>query len=178
MSTSAVVHGDIEEVLTTASTPSRGERIGHDAVDEPNLIRRPSRSGAWAARAVRARRGEEPLRLGRGVRHARRDGLDQREEAEERIGARHAVGADRLAGGRLDRDGVEPLDVRDAARGDVADLSLERGGPLVLRVLGPDDVEREHHVGPGVARALAHDELPDGGALAPVDVARILAVPK
>ena len=112
------------------------------------------------------------------MRRARGHGLDEREEAEQRVGARRAVGAHGLAGGRLDRDGVAALDVRDGARGDVADRALEGGGPLVLRVVGADDVEREHDVGPRLARALAHDELADGGALAPVDVARILAVAK
>ena len=58
----------------------------------------------------------------------------------------------------------------------LADLALEGCGPLLLRVVGPHDVEREDDVGARVARALAHDELADGGALAPVDVARIVAV--
>ena len=44
--------------------------------------------------------------------------------------------------------------------------------------LAANDVEREHHVGPRLAGALAHDELADGRALAPVNVAAVLAFAK
>ena len=68
------------------------------------------------------------------------------------------------------------LDVRDRARGDVANAPLElqcpSSSPASAR---PADVEREHDVGARLARALAQDELVEQRALAPVDVARIVA---
>ena len=85
-------------------------------------------------------------------------------------------GANAVAAGGLDGDRVEALDVRDGARCDVPNLSLEGGEPLFLRIVGADDVERKHDVGAGVAGALAHHELAHRGALAPVHVARVLAV--
>src|SRR5882672_7348521 len=48
--------------------------------------------------------------------------------------------------------------------------------PLVASVGGPAYVQRELDVGAGLAGPLAQNELVEQGALAPVDVARIVAL--
>src|SRR5262249_48730096 len=64
----------------------------------------------------------------------------------------------------------------DGARGDVTNAAFEVDTPLVTAVDGSAHVEAELDVRACFAGALAKHELIEQGALAPVDVARIVAV--
>jgi hypothetical protein len=87
------------------------------------------------------------------------------------------VGSGAEVGTGLDGDGVPTLEVGDGTRSDVADVGFEASGPIV-RGFGTrvDVVEDEVDVATSLASAFAEDELGGEGALAPVDVAGIVAV--
>jgi hypothetical protein len=66
--------------------------------------------------------------------------------------------------------------VGDDARGEVADTDFEEGVPVVGGGGRTGNVENQGDFGLGVPGAVAGHELADGGGLAPVDIAGVLAV--
>ena len=162
--TTTFVQGDIEAVLTTARMPSAARASVITRWTSPNLMASPGR------RRARGLPSKGPRS---------RDRFNQGEVTKHGIGAgRSAIGAREAAGVGLDRHRVSPLQMGDGAFAEARsrDPPLEDQIPVVPRGLRPEHVEREGHVGARLAGALAHDELPDCGALSPVNVAPVLAV--
>ena len=125
-----------------------------------------ARTGGGAARALSASASARPARF-----------LEQRQEAQQRIGAHR--GSARARSPR----GVETVTASPRFRWATAREATSRmrrskradhwsSGALA----GMARVDDEVDVAPRLARAFAQDELPGQGALAPVDVARVVAV--
>jgi hypothetical protein len=114
---------------------------------------------------------------GGGGKGASRDGLEQGQEAKQGVGADGGVGANAGVGCcGAQGDGVAAFEVGNGAGGDLADAALESGNPGWIGAgVGVDRIDDVLDVATRLACSFAQDELVGQGALAPVDVAGVIA---